>query len=129
MNEVRIIPIALAPNFQHSTTAVRHPPVGSDIAQALEHEPGCDDEAPACATISAITLNGTTGSPFRAGSRAETRRPPSVWFSATGSSTRPAAEWLTILLPGSHSRIVPIHGPGRGQSRDSPGNVPRSPSK
>ena len=43
-NAVGIGRLALAPDFKHAAVAVRDPPVGPDLVQALEHEPGRDDQ-------------------------------------------------------------------------------------
>ena len=86
--------------------------------------------APAWATISAITLNGTTGSPFRAGSRAETRRPPSVWFSATGSSA--AVQGQVAHDPSSRLPFPDRSDPRawlEEPCRDSPGPCCRGPEQ
>ena len=56
-------------------------------------------------------MNGTTGKPLRPGSNAETRRPPSVWCSATGSSPMSSLRTAISARPGSSERTSPTHGP------------------
>ena len=63
-NAARISRSALATDDQHPAATVRDPPVGADIEQALEHEPGRDEQGASLGENLGHPLNGNTGSPF-----------------------------------------------------------------
>ena len=94
--------LALAPELEPAGLLVRDPAVGPDIVQALQHQSRRDEQGADLRDHLGHHREGDDRQAFQSGSSAETRRPPSVWFSATGSPAGVKANRVVIARPGSH---------------------------